>query len=164
MNHASGLDKQKIGGAPDLWNAILNFELSHTFALRVICGVTPSDYLILLQCAGYMSPPRNATAFGAKTVPKTRLTDIGLLNLKSGATDIDYWDAKLPTFGVRVSPKGTKTFVLKIHNGRQAIGRYPLISLSEARTEAKRILAEKTLGRIRSQSITYPQAFGLATR
>ena len=29
---------------------------------------------------------------------------------------------------------------------RKALGRYPLISLSEARTEAKRLLAERLLG------------------
>src|SRR5262249_6777850 len=103
----------------------------------------------------------NATECGAISVPTTRLTDLNLLSFKPTATHTDYWDATLPTFGVRVSPKGTKTFILKIHNGRQAIGRYPLLSLSQARTEAKRLLAERTLGKIRPQSITYPQAVKL---
>jgi integrase len=94
-------------------------------------------------------------------VPTARLTDIGLLKFKPSDSHIDYWDATLPTFGVRVSPKGTKTFILKIHNGRQAIGRYPILSLAEARTEAKRILAERTLGKVRPQSITYAQAVKL---
>ena len=67
----------------------------------------------------------------------------------------DYWDAKLPSFGVRVSQGGSKTFVVKLHNVRRAIGRYPLISLSEARTEARRLMAEKTLGKVRLQSITF---------
>jgi integrase len=57
-----------------------------------------------------------------------------------------------------VSQGGTKTFVLKLHNSRRAIGRYPTVSLSEARTEAKRTLAEKTLGRVRPLSITVKQA------
>src|SRR5262245_8268297 len=110
-----------------------------------------------------MPPPCYATSFGAKTVPKTYLTDLTLPKLAAGETHIDYWDTKLPTFGVRVAPKGTKTFILKIHNGRQALGRYQsgVFGLSDARTEAKRILAEKTLGRIRPQSITYPQAVKL---
>jgi hypothetical protein len=59
---------------------------------------------------------------------------------------------------VRVSPGGTKTFVLNQNKTRRTIGRYPDISLSEARTEARRLVAEKTLGRIRPRSITYPQA------
>jgi integrase len=71
---------------------------------------------------------------------------------------VDYWDTKLPGFGCRVSQGGAKSFILKLHNSRKAIGRYPLISLSEARTEAKRLLAEKTLGRLRPQSIGFPAA------
>jgi integrase len=100
---------------------------------------------------------------GAKPVPTTRLTDLSLLNFKASRTHTDYWDATLPTFGVRISPKGTKTFVLKLRNARRALGRYPIISLQEARTEAKRLLAERTLGKIRPQSITYPQAVKLFT-
>jgi integrase len=41
------------------------------------------------------------------------------------------------------------------------IGRHPLISLADAREEAKRILAEHTLGRIRPKSITYASAVAL---
>jgi integrase len=53
-------------------------------------------------------------------------------------------------FGVRVSPKGAKTFVVLIGSGRrQTLGRYPDLKLIEARKEAKRILAEKTLGSVR---------------
>ena len=38
------------------------------------------------------------------------------------------------------------------------IGRYPILSLSKARGEAKRLLAEFTLGRSRPQSISFPDA------
>ena len=71
---------------------------------------------------------------------------------------MDYWDKKLPGFGCRVSRGGAKSFILKLHNSRKALGRYPLISLSKARTEAKRLLAEKTLGRLRPQSVAFPAA------
>lgn len=71
---------------------------------------------------------------------------------------LDVWDTTLPTFGVRVSPKGTKTFMLKMDNSRRSIGRFPIISLSKARTEAKRLLAERTLGKVRPTSITFPLA------
>jgi len=93
-------------------------------------------------------------------VPKVRLTELGLLNFKPSDRHVDYWDVSLPTFGVRVSPKGTKTFVLKMYNGRQALGRFhpEIFPLSKARTEAKRRLAEYTLGKIRPQSITYAKA------
>jgi len=51
--------------------------------------------------------------------------------------------------------------VLSHKNSLVTIGRYPIITLSEARTEAKRLLAEFTLGKVRSQSATYKQAVEL---
>lgn len=76
------------------------------------------------------------------------LTDAGLKSLpppESGTATV--WDATVKGFGVRVSPKGTKTFIALIGSGqRHKIGRYPLISLTEARSEAKKVLAQKTLG------------------
>lgn len=44
---------------------------------------------------------------------------------------------------------------------RRTIGRYPIISLAEARTEAKRILAEKTLGKEKIPSIPLADALVL---
>ena len=95
---------------------------------------------------------RPTPPFGsAKLVPKIDLSDAGLRSFEAPQTGtVDYWDTKLPGFGCRVSQGGAKTFILKLHNSRKALGRYPLISLSEARTEAKRLLAEKTLGKAAS--------------
>ena len=91
-----------------------------------------------------------------------RLSDVGLRALPAPQKGtVDYWDATLPCFGLRVSRGGAKTFILKLHNSRRAIGRFPLLTLSEARTEAKRLLAEKTLGKVRPQSITFPLAVEL---
>jgi integrase len=93
---------------------------------------------------------------------KTALTDVGLRNLALPPRgQISYWDEKLPSFGCRVSQGGTKTFVLNRKNSLITIGRFPTISLSQARTEAKRLLAEFTLGKIRPQSITYSEAVKL---
>ncbi|MFN3658192.1 MAG: tyrosine-type recombinase/integrase [Pseudolabrys sp.] len=71
-----------------------------------------------------------------------------------------YRDDTLPGFGCRVSQGGTRTFVLVHGEERQflTIGRYPIISLSDARTEAKRFLAERTLGKLRPQSLNFPRA------
>lgn len=92
-------------------------------------------------------------------MPKIDLSDAGLRSFKAPLKGtVDYWDAKLPGFGCRVSQGGTKSFILKLHNSRKAIGRYPLISLSEARTEAKRLLAEKVLGKTRLPSISVASA------
>lgn len=74
---------------------------------------------------------------------------------------LDYWDRSFPSFGVRVSQGGSKTFVLKMHNARRTLGRYGIISLAEAREQARLILAEKTLGKVRPQSVTYEKAVQL---
>ncbi len=92
-------------------------------------------------------------------MPKTRLEDTSIRSLEPPEKgQVDYWCDRLPGFGVRVSQGGAKTFVLNIHKTRRTIGRYPIISLSEARIEARRLLAEKTLGKIRPQSVTYEAA------
>jgi integrase len=95
-------------------------------------------------------------------MPKIVLADttIRALPLPEKGT-ADYWDVSLPNFGCRVSRGGAKTFVIKLHNVRRAIGHYPTISLSQARTEAKRMLAENTLGKFRPQMIGYQQALDL---
>lgn len=67
---------------------------------------------------------------------------------------MDYWDQLLPCFGCRVSQGGTKTFILKKDNRRLTIGRFPVISLAQARTEAKRLFAEHTLGQLRPRSLS----------
>jgi integrase len=72
-----------------------------------------------------------------------------------------YWDDKLPSFGIRVSQGGSKTFILNRNNTFVTIGRYGILSLSEARAEAKRLLAEFTLGKVRPHAIVYPQAVKL---
>jgi integrase len=57
-------------------------------------------------------------------------------------------DGSLPGFGVRVSQGGAKSFILVVGTDRRkiTIGRYPIISLSDARRKAKTILAQRTLG------------------
>lgn len=57
------------------------------------------------------------------------------------------WDAGLKSFGVRVSPKGTKTFIVMRGKDRKVttLGRYPELSLKDARTKAmQEITAEPT--------------------
>jgi integrase len=92
-------------------------------------------------------------------MPKQKLEDTLIRALdppESGQVIV--WDTTVATFGCRVRAGGSKTFVLNQKRTFLTIGRYPAISLSEARTEAKRMIAEFTLGKLRPQSITYPQA------
>jgi len=78
---------------------------------------------------------------------KTNLTDVSLRALKPPPKgQLTIWDKTSPV-GVRVSQGGSKTFILILGSGkRRTIGRFGVISLSKAREEARRILAEKTLG------------------
>jgi integrase len=58
-----------------------------------------------------------------------------------------YTDDSVPGFGVRVGSK-TKTFVLTYGDDRRrvTIGRYPIVSLAQAREKARTILAQRQLG------------------
>lgn len=67
------------------------------------------------------------------------------------------WDA-IKGFGIRVSHNGNRTFLLKHKNQFITLGQYPVLSLSDARTEARRIKAEFTLGRLRPLAMAYSEA------
>lgn len=92
-------------------------------------------------------------------MPKVALNDLGLRSLPLPQNgQADYWDKNFPSFGVRVSSGGSKIFMLNLDKTRRTIGKYGVISLAEAREEARRILAERTLGKVRPQSITFAAA------
>jgi integrase len=81
-------------------------------------------------------------------MPTLRLTDIVVRGLKGSDKYISYMDETTPGFGIRVG-KRSKTFVVIRGRNREriTIGRYPDISLSDARTEAKRLLATAPEGK-----------------
>ncbi len=90
-----------------------------------------------------------------------RLTDIAIRALKPAANGTAiFHDDVLSGFGVRVSEGGTKSYVLTHGRRRQreTIGRVGVITLQEARAEAKRRLAEYTLGREKPRSIGWSDA------
>ena len=90
-----------------------------------------------------------------------RLTDLSIKALnapKQGA--IVYPDSVLTGFGVRVSEGGTKSFVLthgKLRK-RETIGRVGVLTLQDARAEAKRRLAEYTLGKTVPRAVAWNKA------
>jgi len=93
-------------------------------------------------------------------MPTINLTDMTIRNLKPGPDRLTYFDVNLTGFGVRVAPSGTKTFTLVYGPTRKRIslGRVGIVSLADARKEARKVLAEHTLGKIRPQAITYQNA------
>jgi hypothetical protein len=58
-------------------------------------------------------------AYGVPSVPREQFSDLKLRSLKPPSNgQLDYWDATLPGFGLRVSQGGAKTFILKHRNRR----------------------------------------------
>lgn len=77
-----------------------------------------------------------------------RFTDIAIRGFKPPERgQRDYWDDGTPGFGIRVSQGGTKSFVLILNGNRRTLGRFPQITLAEARKEARKLLAQQELGR-----------------
>lgn len=94
-------------------------------------------------------------------MPNLALTDAGVRRLPPPATGTTtYWDTTQKGLGVRVSPKGTKTFIALVGSGaRHKIGRYPHIPLATAREETRKLLAKKELGQYeKPHVITYETA------
>ncbi len=70
------------------------------------------------------------------------LTDVQLRNLKPDPKKrFEVWDGQLPGFGVRVASTGTKTFIFlyRLHGRarRMTFGRYPTLTLADARVQAR---------------------------
>jgi integrase len=83
-----------------------------------------------------------------------KLTELLVANAKSPVTGRRMiWDALLPGFGLRVTDKGAKSWVVMYRlGGREAarqrltLGKYPAFSLANARTRAREILEEVAKG------------------
>jgi len=71
-------------------------------------------------------------------VPNLRFTDLTLQNL-APPSRTDYWDTQLAGFGIRVGAR-TKMFVVKVKNRRISLGRYPNLTLKDARRKAHHLL------------------------
>ena len=74
------------------------------------------------------------------SLPRVHLTDVAVKALKAPEKgQLTYWDKSTPGFGVRVSVGGAKSFVLMqgTNRRRTTIGRYPDVSLRDARDEAR---------------------------
>src|SRR5687767_7796610 len=69
-----------------------------------------------------------------------------------------HWDSTLKGFGLRVG-KTTRTFLVRVGRGRNhRIGRYPLITVAQARDHAKEALAHRTLGKVVAKAHAFDDA------
>ena len=87
-------------------------------------------------------------------MPRIRLSKSTIDTLPSPRADTVYGDAATPGFGVKVTPKGRKVFVVLYRTGgagsklrKYTIGPYGRVTLHQARVAAQRVFAAKLEGR-----------------
>lgn len=87
-------------------------------------------------------------------MPRIRLTKSSIDALPTPNLDVVYWDADFPGFGVKITPKGRKVFVVLYRTGgagsklrKYTIGPYGRVTLHQARVAAQKVFAAKLEGR-----------------
>ena len=87
-------------------------------------------------------------------MPRIRLSKSAIDALSTSKSEVVYWDAGCPGFGVKVTPKGRKVFVVLYRTGgagsklrKYTIGPYGRVTLHQARVAAQRVFAAKLEGR-----------------
>ena len=87
-------------------------------------------------------------------MPRLKLTKSAIDALPKPAKEIVYWDSGCPGFGVKVTPKGRKVFIVLYRTGgagsrlrKYTIGPHGRVTLHQARTAALKIFAARTEGR-----------------
>jgi integrase len=87
-------------------------------------------------------------------MPTTKLTDLAVrkLSARPGQGRVEHFDTLLPSFGLRITAAGTKSWVVMTHvRGRLkrvTLGRHPALGLAEARDQARKVIADAQQGRV----------------
>ena len=82
--------------------------------------------------------------------PRAERTDLTAAFIKT-APPGEYWDAQVPGFGLRVSPKGKRAFYVRYRTRggkqrREALGEFPHVSLADARNRARQRIGDVARG------------------
>jgi integrase len=95
-------------------------------------------------------------------MPRQHLSDMTVRTAEPPVSgSVTLWDTSVRNFGLRITSTGARSFIILIGSGRrQVIGRWPTISLAQARSKAKQIFAERTLGRYQPRTIAWEAARG----
>jgi hypothetical protein len=88
-------------------------------------------------------------------MPRIRLTKSAIDSLlPPPESDVVYWDAGCPGFGIKITPKGRKVFIVLYRTGgadsklrKYTVGPYGRVTLHQARVAAQRVFAAKLEGR-----------------
>jgi len=88
------------------------------------------------------------------SMPRIKLTKSAIDALPTPSSDVVYWDAAYPGFGVKITPKGRKVFIVLYRTGgagsylrKYTIGPYGRVTLHQARVAAQKVFAAKLVGR-----------------
>jgi integrase len=87
-------------------------------------------------------------------MPRIRFTKKAIDALATPQSETVYWDDSLPGFGVKVTPKGRKVFIVLYRTGgagsklrKYTIGPYGRVTLHQARLAAQKVFAARLDGR-----------------
>src|SRR5580704_3565701 len=87
-------------------------------------------------------------------MPRIKMTKSNIDTLTIGKSDVVYWDVGRPGFGVKVTPRGRKVFVVLYRTGgggsrlrKYTIGPYGRVTLHQAQVAAQKVFAAKLEGR-----------------
>jgi integrase len=87
-------------------------------------------------------------------MPRIKLTKSAIDALTKTTSEVVYWDAACPGFGVKVTPQGRKVFVVVYRTGgagskqrKYTIGPYGRVTLHQARVAAQKVFTAKLEGR-----------------
>jgi integrase len=87
-------------------------------------------------------------------MPRIRLTKGTIDALPTPQSDVVYWDSGWPGFGIKVTSKGRKVFIVLYRTGgagsklrKYTIGPYGRVTLHQARVAAQKVFAAKLEGR-----------------
>jgi integrase len=87
-------------------------------------------------------------------MPRIKMTKSNIDALPIGQSDVIYWDVGRPGFGVKVTPKGRRVFVVLYRTGgsgsrlrKYTIGPYGRVTLHQAQVTAQKVFSAKLEGR-----------------
>ena len=87
-------------------------------------------------------------------MPRMKLTKSAIDALSIPRSDMVFWDTALPGFGVKVTPKGRKVFIVLYRLGgagsklrKYTIGPYGRVTLHQARAKAQKVFVARLDGR-----------------
>ena len=87
-------------------------------------------------------------------MPRIKLTKSSIDALPTLPSDTVYWDSSSPRFGVKVTPKGRKVFIVLYRTGgagsklrKYTVGPYGRVTLHQARLAAQKVFTAKLEGR-----------------